>query len=85
MTLKARGKFELKKKTTSRWISETTGMKKLIQKDSGECEEEMDKKRTLEISTFKRQKRGAHESSCQIAGGEERGNRKCSTMYAGET
>lgn len=30
-------------------------MKKLIQKDSGECEEEMDKKRTLEISTFKRQ------------------------------
>lgn len=54
MTLKARGKFELKKKKPSRWISETMGMKKLIQKDSGECEEEMDKNRNLEI-TFKRQ------------------------------
>lgn len=52
MTLKARGKFELKKKKPSRWISETMGMIKIIQKDSGECEEEMDKKRTLEISTF---------------------------------
>lgn len=30
------------------------GMKKLIQKDSGEYEEEMDKNRNLEI-TFKRQ------------------------------
>ena len=55
MTLKARGKFELKKKKKpSRWISETMGMKKLIQKDSGEYEEEMDKNRNLEI-TFKRQ------------------------------
>lgn len=54
MTLKARRKFELKK-NLGRWISETMGVKKLIQKDSGECEEEMDKNRTLEISTFKRQ------------------------------
>lgn len=54
MTLKARRKFELKK-NPGRWISETMGVKKLIQKDSGECEEEMDKNRTLEISTFKRQ------------------------------
>lgn len=31
------------------------GMKELIQRDSGECEEELDKDRALKISTFKRQ------------------------------
>ena len=50
----ARRKFRIKKKN-SRWVSEAMGMKELIQRDSGECEEELDKDRTLKISTSRRQ------------------------------
>lgn len=53
----ARRKIQIKKKRkkNSRWVSEAMGMKELIQRDSGECEEELDKDRALKISTFKRQ------------------------------
>lgn len=61
------------------------GTKELIQRDSGECEEELDKDRTLKISTFKRQlKKEEHLRAAekQEAGREEETG-ECSTMHAG--